>query len=99
MNGACSAAHVAADVDEPNVFWYSEDWQEVGALEAQLRTRRFSHLLALLENAPVTPLLEFRVVSEIRGLDYLAVVREGRDGSEGGESGLDATPTRQLDEP
>jgi quinol monooxygenase YgiN len=80
LNRACSATHIAADVDEPNVFWYSEDWQQIEALEAQMRTQRFCHLLALLESAPVAPLLEFRFVGEVRGLEYLAVVREGAEG-------------------
>jgi quinol monooxygenase YgiN len=75
LNGACSGAYIAADVDEANAFWYCEDWQDALELEGQLRTERFSHLLALLETAPVPPLLEFRVVAETRGLDYVAAVR------------------------
>jgi quinol monooxygenase YgiN len=81
LNGACSGAHIAADVDETNAFWYVEDWQDVRELERQLRTERFSHLLALLETAPVQPLLEFRVVAETRGLEYVAAVREAAEGS------------------
>ena len=73
--GGCAAAHIAADVDEANAFWYVEDWQDVGALEGELRTERFSQLLELMEASPDPPVLEFRTITEVRGLDYVSAVR------------------------
>ena len=74
--GGCTDAHVAADVGEANAFWYSEDWNDLNALEQEIRSDRFSQLLALVETSAQPPVLEFRVISEIRGLGYLTAVRE-----------------------
>ena len=72
----CSDAHIAADVDEADAFWYVENWENVQALEDELRTDRFSQLLALMETSARPPLLEFRVITETRGLEYVTAVRE-----------------------
>jgi quinol monooxygenase YgiN len=71
----CTEAHIAADFERGNTFWYGEDWAEAAALEAHLRSDRFSQLLALLETAAEPPLVEFRVITDTRGLDYVAAVR------------------------
>jgi len=76
LGSGCTGAHIAADVDEANAFWYVEDWKDTAALEIELRTDRFSRLLALLETSDEFPALEFRLVSETRGLDYVAEVRK-----------------------
>jgi quinol monooxygenase YgiN len=72
----CADAHIAADVGEANAFWYCEDWDNVKSLEADIRTDRFSQLLALMETSAGIPLLEFRVVSERRGLEYVTAIRQ-----------------------
>jgi quinol monooxygenase YgiN len=77
--GGCSGAHIAADVDAADAFWYVEDWKDAAALEAQFTTDGFSQLLALIETAAEAPVVEFRVVSATRGLDYVAEVREAAD--------------------
>ena len=41
----CSDAHIAADVDEADAFWYVENWENAQALEDEFRTDRFSQLL------------------------------------------------------
>ena len=74
-SGGCTSAHIAADVDEANAFWYVEDWQDAAALEGDLKTDRFSQLLALMETSEQPPALEFRMVGETRGLDYVAAAR------------------------
>jgi quinol monooxygenase YgiN len=71
----CVDVHVAADVDETTVLWYCEEWDDLEGLERELRTDRFTHLLALVETAAQPPLVEFRVITETRGLEYVASVR------------------------
>jgi quinol monooxygenase YgiN len=71
-----SDAHITVDVDDENIFWYWEDWDSVRALECEIRGDRFFQLLALMETSACPPLLQFRVVSETRGLEYVATVRE-----------------------
>jgi quinol monooxygenase YgiN len=72
-----SHAYIAADVDEANAFWYVEDWQDETALEGELGSERFSQLLALVETSAAPPILEFRIITEARGLEYVSAVREG----------------------
>jgi quinol monooxygenase YgiN len=76
----CSAAHVLADVNDANVFWYQEDWQDTQALECRVRGEQFDQLLALMETAARPPILEFLTLEGSRGLDYVEAVRqaEGR---------------------
>ena len=71
----CSAVHVAAEIDDAGALWYCEEWQDRNHLEDYMRTNQFARLLALVETGASSPLLEFRIVSEIRGLDYVASVR------------------------
>jgi quinol monooxygenase YgiN len=75
VHSGCTDAHIAADVDEADAFWYCEDWDSAQALESEIRTHRFSQLLELMESSPSTPTLEFRVISETRGLEYVTAVR------------------------
>lgn len=72
----CSDAHIAADVEVANAFWYFEDWDDAQAIEGEIRTDRFLQLLALMETSASPPLLEFRVVNERKGLEYITAVRE-----------------------
>jgi len=57
------------------VVWYFEDWTDVEAFERHLRSDRFARLLSVLELSAEPPRLECRLISESRGLDYLAAVR------------------------
>lgn len=75
LAGTCSRADVSCELDDPDVVRYSEEWQKAEDLEREVRSARFSRLLALMETAAEPPVLEFRFVSETRGLDYVAEVR------------------------
>jgi quinol monooxygenase YgiN len=71
----CTRAQILQDCDEPAMISYVEDWPTPEDLEARMRSSHFSQLLALMEAVPSAPSLEFRVVSEVRGLAYVATVR------------------------
>ncbi len=71
-----TAAHISSDVGDGNVLYYAEDWPDVEGLNEHLRSLRFGRMLALMETAAEVPTLEFRFVSETRGLDYVAKVRD-----------------------
>ena len=71
----CSGAHIAADLYEPDAIWYVEDWQDPRALDARLRSDDASQLLALIETSVKPPSLEFRMIEQSRGLDYLEAAR------------------------
>jgi quinol monooxygenase YgiN len=73
---ACSAASIAADADHANTFWYREDWVDMEALRRDLQSDRFSLLVSVMETGTEHPIVEFRLVTETRGLEYVAAVRE-----------------------
>lgn len=63
------------DADDMNTIEYEERWQSRQDLEQQLRSARYTRLLALMESAQEEPSLEFAFVSETHGLEYVAAVR------------------------
>ncbi len=63
------------EVDKADTVCYEEQWQSREDLEEQIRSPRYTQLLALMECATEQPLLEFRFVSETRGLEYVGAVR------------------------
>lgn len=56
---------------------FVEHWQAVDDLECQMRSNRYTQLLALMETAIEEPSMEFYTVSRMQGLDYLKAVRSG----------------------
>ena len=76
QTSGCRAAHLSADIERADVFWYCEDWDDADGLEGRVRTESFSQLLAVMETSAEPPLIEFRLIQESRGLDYVAAVRQ-----------------------
>src|SRR5271166_6227358 len=68
----CPGCHVYAEVGIPEAICYVEDWLSTEDLDLQIRSDRFTHLLALMETAAEPPTLEFHFISETRGLDYVS---------------------------
>jgi quinol monooxygenase YgiN len=64
-------------VENQTEFCYVEDWQTADDAESQMRSNRYTRLLALMETAAESPSLEFHTVSRTQGLDYLQEVRNG----------------------
>lgn len=73
----CRSAHLSADVEQADVYWYCEEWDAPAALEAKVRSEDFAVLLSIMETSVSEPLLEIRVVGESRSLDYVAALRAG----------------------
>ena len=71
LSRGCSRVELYAEVEQPDVLCYLEEWEEEEELFAQLRVERFSHLLEVMECAVEPPFLEFRFVTARRGLDYI----------------------------
>lgn len=69
------ACQIYRDAEDANLLCYEEGWQTEKDLEEQVRSPRYTRLLALMESASEQPTLEFRFVSETRGLEYVAAVR------------------------
>src|SRR6185295_802868 len=68
-------SQITADVDDPSAIYYEERWKSRVELEEQVRSSRYTQLLALMESASETPTLEFHFVSDTRGLDFIEAAR------------------------
>jgi quinol monooxygenase YgiN len=69
------ACDLYLNADTENAIRYEEQWQSREELEDQVRSPRYTQLLALMESASERPSLTFLFVSETRGLEYVAAVR------------------------
>ena len=69
------AGRLCLEVDEPDTVQYEERWQTREDFEDQVRSSRYTRLLALMESAEEQPALEFHFVSETQGLEFVAAVR------------------------
>lgn len=71
-----------AETGNPQSLLYVEQWATQQDFEAELLSRRFGTLLAIMETAPQAPELEVRTVSGQQGLEYVRSVRLATDGAE-----------------
>jgi quinol monooxygenase YgiN len=71
----CIRAQILRDIDVPEVISYVEEWPLQGDLENRVRSGPFGRILSLMEASASPPSIEFRTVFEVRGLDYVAAVR------------------------
>jgi quinol monooxygenase YgiN len=75
LEPGCLACRVwIEDGDEPTVR-YVEEWATEEAMRRRVRSERFTLLLEVLESASEAPGIRFDFVTETRGLDYVAEVR------------------------
>lgn len=75
----CQRCRLCADVGQPESLWYTEEWDAAEDLDQHIRSEQFSRLLAVIESAAKPPVIDFRLVSHLRGLDYIETVRAGLD--------------------
>lgn len=76
LDRGCGHAEITRDAGDSSVLVYVEDWTDQVQLERRLRSERFGSLLGLMEACSSPPLLELRFVSDVKGLDYVASVRD-----------------------
>jgi quinol monooxygenase YgiN len=77
LDRGCARAQILRDIDAPEVISYLEEWPRDQDIQERIRSGPFRHLLALMEAAPSAPSIEFRIVTEVHGLEYVAAVIEG----------------------
>jgi quinol monooxygenase YgiN len=75
LERGCTRAQLYSEVGAPGAICYMEEWSDAADLVKQVRSSRFTRMLALVETAVEQPVVEFRFVSDVRGLDYIAAVR------------------------
>jgi quinol monooxygenase YgiN len=72
----CLGCRVWIDDSDESTVRYEEEWTSEAAMRARVRSPRFTRLLEVLESAGVPPWIQFDFVTETRGLEYVAEVRE-----------------------
>jgi quinol monooxygenase YgiN len=75
LDRGCGGCHLYGDAGEPNSLLYVEKWATQKDLEREIRSDRFTRLLSLMESSPTPPVLEFWFISQTRGLEYIAEIR------------------------
>lgn len=68
----CRFAGIYLSASDRRRVVYMEDWDDADELRRQFGTERFHRLLALLEMAADPPVVDFRIVSETHGLEYVS---------------------------
>jgi quinol monooxygenase YgiN len=71
----CMRSQVLEDPDVPGTIIYLEEWSTEEAVARRVAADQFATLLALMETASSRPSLEFRVVTQVRGLEFVEAVR------------------------
>jgi quinol monooxygenase YgiN len=85
----CSFAQVCLPAIDPGKVSYVEEWDDAEQLQQQFGSERFLRLLAIIETASEQPVVEFRIVSQTHGLEYITAARSAKP---------HRTATRQTEE-
>ena len=77
----CLEAHVFTENHDSQSLCYTEAWDTEDHLCAMLRSEHFTRLAELMETAVQPPMLDFRTITAIRGLELAQQARLDRSGS------------------
>ena len=72
---SCSVWTTEGEEDDRVLVHYEERWAGEQAMEARVRSDRFTMLLEVVESAPDDPSVEFQFVAKQHGLEYVEAVR------------------------
>lgn len=79
LERGCLEAHLFAESDDSRRLCYSEVWDVEENLRSMLCSERFTQLVALMEMAAEPPSLDFRTITETRGLEFARQARSGQN--------------------
>jgi hypothetical protein len=68
----CSSAQIYLPVNDDRRVDYMKEWDDADAFRRQIPSDRFVHLPGVLEMSAERTFVEFRVISETHGLEYIA---------------------------
>ena len=75
LEPGCLECRVWTEAGDEGHMRYEERWASEAAIEARVKSDRFTKLLEVLEDAPVAPDVRFDFVARQAGLDYVEAVR------------------------
>jgi quinol monooxygenase YgiN len=68
----CCFAQIYRPVNDDSRIEYIEEWDDPKELREEFASSRFLRLLEVLETAAEQPVVEFRIIAKIHGLEYIA---------------------------
>ena|SRR5947207_10106870 len=71
----CVGCSVSTDIGNRGTVRYTEEWLTEQDLRDRVRSDTFAQLVTLIEESTQPPRIEFALVDQTRGLDYLEEVR------------------------
>jgi len=77
LERGCLGCVAWGESDDETTLHYAEEWATEPDIRRRLVSDRFTSLLAVMEAAIEPPRVQFDFVTNTRGLDYVAEVREG----------------------
>jgi quinol monooxygenase YgiN len=76
----CADAHLSADLTNPDVLHYREDWVSEADFREEVRSERFKRLIRIIEASAEPPRLEVQLVSNTQGIEYVEQLIGGTAG-------------------
>ena len=99
LERGCLETHLFTENHDPRSFCYIEAWDTEEDLRLMLCSEHFTRLVELMETATEPPMLDFRTVTAIRGLEFAWQARCGLNDPRPGERGDPALPVMASDLP
>ena len=75
LERGCLRSEVLQDTNDTCLLQYAEEWESEEELNRQIRSERFTRLLALMEAASEPPEFQLRFIDSICGLEYVEAHR------------------------
>ncbi len=79
LERGCVEIHLFTERGDSRHLCYSELWDAEDNLRSMLRSERFTRLMELMEMSAEPPTLDFRTITETRGLEFAWQARRGQD--------------------
>ncbi len=93
-------AHLFTECHDPRSLYYSEMWDTEENLCLMLCSEHFTRLAELMETAAEPPVLDFRTIAAIRGLEFAQQARYShKEVMFTFDSGSDAYPEPEVNAP
>lgn len=80
VESGCVSCHLYQDVVNPNGFRFECSWRSETDFVCHLRSEIYKQLLILMELSAEPPSVQFRTVSETRGLEFVHATRKQEPG-------------------
>ena len=73
----CLSCGLFQEIGNGDQLLYMEAWETKEQLERHMRSGRYERVLAVMDASVQQPVLQYRTISAVKGLEYLEAVRMG----------------------